>query len=48
MILTKRFQSVPKPLKEQIRAITDFERLEKLADFAFDCQTVEEFEEVLK
>ena len=46
--LTKRFQSVPQSLEERIHAITDLQRLEKLADFAFDCKTLDEFGESLK
>ena len=43
--LTKRFKAVPAPLEEQVRAIADLERLEKLADFAYDCMSLEEFAE---
>jgi len=48
LTLTKRFKTVPKPLEEQVLAITDLARLEKLADFAFDCETLEEFGGVVK
>ena len=48
LTLTKRFKTVPKPLEEQVLAITDLARLEKLADFAFDCETLGEFGEVVK
>ena len=41
--LTKRFQSVPRPIEERILAIADLERLEKLAEFAYDCQSLAEF-----
>ena len=43
--LTKRFHVVSWAIKDRIFTITDLERLEELADFAFDCQTLEEFEE---
>ncbi|MCL2118792.1 MAG: DUF4351 domain-containing protein [Planctomycetaceae bacterium] len=46
--LTKRFQSISKSLEEQIHAITELECLEKLADFAYDCKTLDEFGESLK
>ncbi len=39
LTLTKRFKTIPKTLEEQILAITDLAKLEKLADFAYDCQT---------
>ena len=45
--LTKRFKAVPEPLEEQVRAIADLERLEQLADFAFECKSLEEFGEAL-
>jgi len=45
--LTKRFKTVPAPLEEQVRAIADLERLEKLADFAYDCESLEEFGKAL-
>jgi hypothetical protein len=48
LILTKRFQSVPKSLETQLRAVTDLERLEQLADFAFDCKSPDEFAGKLK
>jgi len=43
--LTKRFKAVPKPLEGQVHAIADLERLEQLADFAYDCKSLEEFAE---
>ena len=46
--LTKRFHSVPQSLEKQIHAIADLERLEQLADFAFDCTSLDEFAEALK
>lgn len=48
LILRKRFRKVPRPLKERILAITNLRRLEKLAVFAFDCETLEEFSESIK
>ena len=41
--LTKRFQAIPQPLEEQILAVADLKCLEKLADFAFDCKSLDEF-----
>ena len=46
--LTKRFRAIPESLETRIFAITDLERLEKLADFAYDCQTLAEFAESIK
>ena len=46
--LTRRFRRVPKQLEVRIRAVSDLARLEKLADFAFDCETLKEFTESLK
>ena len=46
--LNNRFQSVPKSLEDQVRAITDLERLEHLADFAFECKSLDEFAEAVK
>ena len=46
--LTKRFESVPAEFEEKLRAITDLVRLDELADFAFDCSTLDEFEAALE
>ena len=48
LTLTKRFKAVPQPLEEIILGIADLERLEKLADHAFDCESIEEFGKALK
>lgn len=47
-ILTRRFRAVPKLLETRIFAITDLERLEKLADFAFECKSLDEFTAAVK
>ena len=47
-ILTKRFRSVPKSLEKRILAITDLERLDQLADFAFDCESLPKFTAAMK
>ena len=46
--LTRRFQKIPASLKERILAITDLDRLEYLADLAFDCDSLEEFDNAVK
>jgi len=46
--LTKRFSAVPQQIEEKIRNIADLERLEKLADYAYDCESIEEFGKALK
>jgi len=45
--LTKRFKTVPLSLEKIVRGITDLERLEQLADDAFDCESIEEFGKAL-
>jgi len=46
--LTKRFQTVSPIINETVLGLTDLEELERLADFAFDCQTLDEFEKAIK
>ena len=46
--LTRRFHSIPKSLREGIFAITNLKRLEELADFAFDCESLDEFAAAIK
>ena len=46
--LTKRFRVVPETIRERILTITDLNRLEYLADFAFECESLEEFAESVK
>ena len=46
--LTKRIGQPPKELEGKLFALTDLERLDKLADFAFDCSSLDEFEAALK
>ena len=47
-ILTKRFRVVPESLETRVFAITDLSRLEKLADFALDCESLDEFAVAVK
>ena len=46
--LTKRIAQPSEELEKNLRAVTDFEQLDKLADFAFGCQSLDEFSEALK
>ena len=46
-ILAKRFQAVPESLAARILAATDLAHLEKLADFALDCESLDAFSEML-
>ena len=46
-ILTRRFRMVPESLEARIFAITDLECLGKLLDFAFDCESLDEFAAVV-
>ncbi|MDR1492086.1 MAG: Rpn family recombination-promoting nuclease/putative transposase [Planctomycetaceae bacterium] len=46
--LNKRFKRVPKKFEKQILTIANLEKLEELADFAYDCVTLDEFEKALK
>ena len=48
LILTKRFSPPSQEIKDRLLALTDLEQIDKLADFAFDCNSVEEFEAALK
>ena len=45
--LTKRFQTVSPTTNEMVFAISDLDELERLADFAYDCQSLAEFETAL-
>ena len=45
--LTKRFQTVSPTITEKIHGLTDLAEIERLADFAYDCQTLAEFETAL-
>ena len=47
-ILARRFRKVPTTLEARIRVVTDLACLEKLLDFAFDCESLDEFTESLK
>ena len=46
--LTKRIAQPSEELEKNLRAITDLERLDQLFDVALDCQSLGEFESVLK
>jgi hypothetical protein len=46
--LTKRFKQVPKTVEKSLLAVNNIEHLEKLADFAYDCKTFDEFKKALK
>jgi len=45
--LTRRFQIVSPTIAEKVLELTDLADVERLADFAFDCQSLDEFEEAL-
>ena len=45
--LTKRFQTVSPTITEKVHGLTDLAEIERLADFAYDCQTLDEFEAAL-
>jgi len=45
--LTKRFQTASQATTEKVLGLTDLAEIEHLADFAYDCQSLDEFEEVL-
>jgi len=47
-ILTRRFRTVSKPVKEKVGSITDIDRLDKLTDQALDCQSLAEFSKSLQ
>ena len=47
-ILTRRFRTVPKTLEKRVYTITDPERFDQLADFAFDCETLEDFTDAVR
>ena len=45
--LTKRFQTISPTITEKVHGLTDLVEIERLADFAYDCQTLDEFEAAL-
>jgi predicted transposase/invertase (TIGR01784 family) len=45
--LTKRFQTISPVTTEKVLELTDLAEIEHLADFAYDCQSLAEFEEAL-
>ena len=46
--LSRRFQKVPKSVKEKVSSITNIDRLDELTDHAATCQSMDEFAESLK
>jgi predicted transposase YdaD len=47
-ILTKRFQTVPSQIQDNILQMTDLEKLDELADFVLDCQSIDDLKNILK
>ena len=47
-ILTRRFRTVSKPIKNKASSIVNIDRLDQLTDQALDCQSLDEFAEALK
>ena len=47
-ILTRRFRTVSKPVKDKVSSIMDIDRLDELTDHALDCQSLDEFAKVLQ
>ncbi|GHS93821.1 hypothetical protein FACS1894107_12690 [Planctomycetales bacterium] len=41
--LAKRFTTIPATLQEKVSALTDMAAIDRLADLAFDCESVDEF-----
>lgn len=48
LLLSNRFEQPPAAIEEKLFAITDLEQLDKLAEFAFGCKSMAEFEAKLK
>ena len=48
LTLSKRFGKPVQELQDRLLALTDLEQIDKLADFAFDCKSLEEFVAALK
>jgi len=46
--LSRRFQEVPKSVRDKVSSITDIDRLDELTDQAASCQSIDEFAESLK
>jgi hypothetical protein len=46
--LKRRFQRIPKSVKDKVSSITDINRLDELTDQAVDCQSLDEFTKSLK
>ena len=46
--LGRRFQKVPKSIKDKVCSITDINRLDELTDQAADCQSLAEFSKSLQ
>jgi hypothetical protein len=45
--LTKRFHTVSSVTTDKVLGLTDLVEIERLADFAYDCQSLDEFEQAL-
>ena len=45
--LTRRFNTVSNTLENKLFVMTNLDELERLADFAYDCETLAEFENAL-
>jgi hypothetical protein len=46
--LSRRFQKIPKSVKDKVSSITDTDRLDELTDRAAECKSLDEFAEALK
>ena len=46
--LSRRFQKVPKSVKEKVCSITNIDRLDELTDHAATCQSMDEFAEAIR
>ena len=46
--LSRRFRRVPKSIKDEIKSITDIDRLDELDDHVLDCYTPKDFIRVLR
>jgi hypothetical protein len=45
--LSRRFQKVPKSVKDKVCSIMDIDRLDELTDQAAECQSIDDFAESL-
>ena len=46
-VLSRRFRTVSKPVKDKVCSITDTDRLDELMDQAVDCRSLDEFAKAL-